>query len=251
MSVSASNTIRKAYAKAGVFEYTDTGTSAKMDMLALDLLNDILSEWSINEELNPGNLMIDPFVPANMQYIKISSDATESNVDVAFDVAQILDISMQYGPSLMQPVFAMREVSLPEYNRISVKGTPSIPYIWSWDQQNPTSKVYLFPENNGGLYARMTVLPLLSAATPTATIALPPWYSSGLTACLALRLLHCFPRESTTLETAIVAEMNSALKHIKERNRHARVPNNQYRYYGGQTENRQGFFTSSWNNVTQ
>lgn len=250
MSISASETIKKAFAKAGVFEYTDTGISPKMGQLGLDYLNDILSEWSINEELNPGNQTYF-FKPNNQAYIKISSDPNETGVDIPVQLAQILNLSAQYGESLTQPVFPMREISIPEYNQISVKQIPSIPEAWAWDQQAPTSYVYVFPQSNGSLWMRLIGIPLLAVTTATGQIPLPDSYRSGLAACLALRILNSFPRSDNLLHDALLAEMNAALRQIKERNRHARIPDVSYGFHGNGSSDRPNFWNSSWNNVVR
>jgi hypothetical protein len=251
MSVSTPNTIRKAFAKAGVLEYTDFGTVPKLDRLALDLLNDVIVEWGLDPELNPGNMTYVTGELKNPEYIKVSADPNETDVDVPIDFNRILNISAQWGESLSQPVFPMSELTLAEYSTISVKKVPSIPTRWAWDQQHPVGYIYLYPMSLPTLLFRITGIPSLAITTPNANIPLPDYYSPALTATLALRILSVFPRDNDLLKNTLLGEVGATLKNIKKFNRRSRIPNLAYNYHGAGHGSVPDFFQSSWNNVVK
>jgi hypothetical protein len=90
--------------------------------------------------------------------------------DFSEDLIYIDQLTCELG----QVVYRPKKITISEYWGISVKTVSAIPQVWAWDQQSPTSIIWLWPQSLGGLGVRLVGLPRIPTTVSQGQIALDP-----------------------------------------------------------------------------
>ncbi len=145
--------------------------------LAVRVLNGLLGEWSSKRYINP-NIWSGIVIPQFPNRVILSTLPSVldpvTNTMVTPDFSEDLIYIDQLTCELGQVVYKPKKVSIAEYWGISVKTVSAIPQVWAWDQQSPTSIIWLWPQSLGGLGVRLVGLPRIPTTVSQGQIALDP-----------------------------------------------------------------------------
>lgn len=187
MSVSTQLVVESVLGLAG-FIKAGEAPAPEDQALAVRIINGLLGELSINRTFNP-NIWTGVVTPANPGVVVLSIDPLVS-ADFTQDLVYIDKLTCELGPVVYNP----RRISVPEYESISVKTTTAIPNVWAWDQQETTSRIYLFPQCLGNVGVRITGVPRIQITQSQGTIAMDSAYTNLIIYNSYLRLYPYFPQ---------------------------------------------------------
>ena len=218
-TLTAYHLIYDALRKVGVVSLGDT-VDAAVSEEALRLLNTIRAEWSISIKVNK---RFDELytVTGPKQFITLGTTTDpNTNLPVNGDIAKrpaviekvvICQGAPQSNLNIDLPIYTYNE-----YRSMSAQNLSAIPNFCYVDNQFPYSNVYFYPGLNAGWTVRVIGVDYMTEYTNISDeLVDPPEYFNGLACNLALRLAQNY---GATPGEGLVAQANSAMKHIKEHN---------------------------------
>lgn len=145
------------------------------------------------------------------------------DVDRHVDILdQPMDVE-QLSFELASVVFPCTRISLAQYQQLSLKQQiQSIPQFWAWDQQYPISRIYVWPQAQPAMTARITLTRQILEPVNQGQVDLPEYFRKALTYNTASMLYTFYPTGG--LDPEVVFHAKSSLEGIRQMIRRAHNP---------------------------
>lgn len=164
--------------------------------------------------------------------------------DFPINFASIQSVQVDLGQMVCSP----REVTLAEYQAMSMKNVSAPPSIFAWDYQQPISRLYFWPKPLSNMTIRVVGSASIdSIANTQSTVQIDEMYYIPLIYNLATKL-YPFLKRDTGIDQEIIYQAKSSMAALRSRvvsmrGRHVNVP-------FGNKGGAQDFWTSQWNTAT-
>lgn len=208
-------TIRKALSVSGHVMFGEA-PEAEASALCVDLINDILLEWSLKSIYNPGIRTVE--FPSNGTNTYLLGDAVGTTPASSFNPRAINQIVVKTG----NVVFPVALSSAVDWQLVMPKNISGVTSDAFWDYQLDQSTLHLWPIPPAGYTIAVTgttAIPKITDASDD--IELPEEYSEFLTWTLATALIPFMPPDvnvNPKVFEYIERRMNTAGTAIKRRN---------------------------------
>ncbi len=228
MSLPVQTIVEDILSLVGLHEDGGGGPTAENQMRCVRVLNMLLGEWDTKLSINPKQ-MTEVVAPSLADRIIVGTDTTTTPPpDIVAESMDIQSVTVEVGVV----VYQCKQITLAEYEAITVKTVTAIPQFWAWDYQTPNSNIWFWPRPYSGLNIRITGTPTISKVISQAEIDLPDWYYKALVFCGAEMLQNWHPVAGLDM-TNISKEAARALTGIKHRNARMRMPKASTGYESG------------------
>lgn len=211
--------IRKALSVSGHVMFGEA-PEAEASALCVDLINDILLEWSLKSIYNPGIRTVE--FPSNGTNTYLLGDATGTTPASTFNPRHLNQVTVKTG----NVVFPIALQSMADWELVMPKNITGVTSDAFWDYQLDQSTLNLWPIPPAGYTISITGTPTIARITNAADdIDLPEEYSEFLTWTLAMTLIPFMPPDvnvNPKVFEYIERKMNTAGTAIKRRNAHLR-----------------------------
>lgn len=208
--------ITRSFQRIGVYAPGEV-ISAADSSDALDLLNEMIDQWSLEDLMCYANTETSiPLIVAQAQYT-LTGSARPISINYAAGAAYVLDSNLNNWPVTVR---TQNEWNLISLNR---QVTGNIPTDMFYDPQFPTGILNVYPVPNVAGYTLFfdSTIQLASFATLTTAVTLPPGYVSALRNNLAVMLHPDFL--SGEPSASLVTRANNTKAWIKRKNTKAGV----------------------------
>jgi hypothetical protein len=143
---------------------------------------------------------------------------TNQRVDIFDTPMDVEAVSFELGGI----VFPCTKVSYRQYQQMSLKqNVTAIPSYFAWDYQYPIGRLYVWPQWQPSMTARITVTRMILEPRSQGTIDLPGFYRKALT-YIATMLYTFYPTGG--LDQEVIWHAKASLEGIKKRNRRMHMP---------------------------
>jgi hypothetical protein len=190
----------------------DQTLTADEEATGLDVFNDVLEAWSID------NLMA--YATANQTFNTIAGQSTYTiGIGGDWDTDWPVLIDEPAYITYQTVSFQIRQINQEQYNRIGLKTQQNIiPQWYLYVNSFPLGEITLWPVPQQALPVTWSIHRTLAAVTSTATtISFPPGYAKGFLYTLAVELAPRFGRRMTEYPD-ILAIQRQSLAEIKRMN---------------------------------
>ena len=219
MALSVQTIVEDILSLVGVAEDGGGGPPAEWQMRCVRVLNMLLGEWDTKLSINPKQ-STEYVVPSEADRIIVGTDTgTTPAPDIVGEHSDIQSLTVENGLI----VYPCKQITLAEYEKITMKTVTSIPRFWAWDYQTPNSNIWLFPRPFAGLRVRIVGTPAIGKVISQSTIDLPDQYYKAMVFCGAEMLYSWFPTPNG-LDPKIEKEAARSLTGLKHRNLRMRTP---------------------------
>lgn len=237
MSLLVQTVVEDVLALVGIAEDGGGGPPPEWQARCVRILNQLIGEWTLRFGFNPKQMTI-AVTPSERDRIIVGSDLTTTPApDIGIEMADIASLTIENGPV----VYQTSQISLAEYEAITVKTVTSIPTVWAWDYQSPNSNIWLYPRPFSSLVVRVTGTQKINLASSQSTLDLPDEYYKALVYNAAAMLYPYFPRDAG-IDQEIIYQARASLEGVCSRNRRMRMSKARSAYSSPQ--NAQSLWTS-------
>lgn len=178
-------------------------------------------------------------------FYQINAGYSEKQVgDIPVNFSTVLAVQIDLGTVVYNP----KQVTLTEYQSISVKQTQSAPSLYAYDFQQPIGKIYFWPKALPNMKLRIVGQPSIAAITNNQSkIALDDSMYTAILYNLAAKL-YPFLKRDNGIDQEIVYMAKTALSAVRSksvvmRSKHQISP------FGGAAVQAQDYFTSALSTV--